>query len=127
MLCVKTLLLPSPIHGTGVFALEDIPQGGMVWRFDSARDLVFSENLALNDQVTNYLAHFAYYDAGRRGLVLCGDNAKWMNHSDRPNTTAVFEEHDGLRCYDRDMAARNICAGEEITCNYGNFDRHGAP
>lgn len=119
MLQVKTLLLPSPIHGTGVFAAEDISAGAIVWQFDPERDLVLPRDLGAGEGVARYLAHFAYFDSGRNGFVLCGDNAKWMNHSDTTNTRAVFEE--GGFVYDRDVAVRDIAAGEEITCDYRAF------
>ena len=122
MLQVKTVLLPSSIHGLGVFAVDDIPQGTIVWRFDPTGDVVFPELPRLADEVRRYLSHFSFFDAGRGGHVLCGDNAKWMNHSDEANTAAVFDGAE-RRVYDRDVAVREIRTGEEITCNYGAFDR----
>jgi len=49
--------------------------------------------------------------SGRKMMVLCADHAKHVNHSDDPN---LLETPDGLREY----AARDIAAGEELTCNY---------
>lgn len=122
MLTVKTFLLPSSIHGKGVFAAEPIPRGTVVWRFAPAEDLLLTEPPSLGPTAETYLRHFAFFDAGRGGFVVCGDNAKWMNHSDDANTTAVFEGTNP-RVYDRDVAVRDIHPGEEITCDYRAFDR----
>ena len=45
-------------------------------------------------------------------ITLCGDHAKHMNHSDDPN----------LLDLETNVAARDIAAGEELTCNYYIFD-----
>jgi SET domain-containing protein len=119
MLRLLTLLRPSSIHGTGVFAAESIPRGAIVWQFDPREDLVLADLSLLSDAAHQYLRHFSYFDAGRGGYVLCGDNAKWMNHSDEPNTAPVFES----RRYECDVAVRDIPAGDEITCNYQRFDK----
>jgi hypothetical protein len=93
-----------------------------VWRYAPAEDLLLVELPALGSAADDYLRHFAFFDAGRGGFVLCGDNAKWMNHSDEANTAAVFEGKNP-RVYDRDVAVRDIRVGEEITCDYRAFDR----
>ena len=43
MLMVKTELRPSAIHGIGVFLLEDVHKGDLIWRFDSRIDRVFHD------------------------------------------------------------------------------------
>jgi SET domain-containing protein len=40
MLMVATELKESPIHGIGVFLLQPVRQGELVWRFDSRIDRV---------------------------------------------------------------------------------------
>jgi hypothetical protein len=122
MLCIKSLLLPSPIHGMGVFAAEGIPRGAVVWKFDPKGDLVLTESALSNDDLWAYVRHYGFFDAGRSGFVLCGDNAKWMNHSDAPNTAAVFDRSQ-RQVYDHDIAIRAIRAGEEITCDYRIFHK----
>jgi SET domain-containing protein len=51
----------------------------------------------------------------REGItVLEFDNGRFMNHSDAPNTDFTDP--------DTGWAIRDIAAGEEITCNYRDFD-----
>ena len=38
MLRVRTFTAPSAIHGTGLFADEDIPKGATVWSFEESLD-----------------------------------------------------------------------------------------
>ena len=44
---------------------------------------------------------------------MCIDDARFMNHSADPNTHEKGQSS---------IASRDIAAGEELTCNYGNFD-----
>ena len=43
MLFVKTRVLPSRIHGLGLFADEDIPKDTILWKFTSEFDLKFTK------------------------------------------------------------------------------------
>jgi len=43
MLMVETELRPSPIHGIGVFLLQPVAKGDLIWRFDSRIDRVYTE------------------------------------------------------------------------------------
>ena len=47
-------------------------------------------------------------------VILDADNGKYMNHSMTPNTD--------FRIFDRGYALADIAAGDEITCNYHEFD-----
>ena len=43
MMMCDTELRPSPIHGIGVFLLEPVKAGQLLWRFDSRIDRIYSE------------------------------------------------------------------------------------
>ena len=43
MFVIKTRVGPSTIHGIGVFACDDVPAGGVVWRFHPPFDQVLSQ------------------------------------------------------------------------------------
>ncbi len=43
MMCIKTNVLPSKIHGLGLFADEFIPKGTIIWKFTQGFDLKFTK------------------------------------------------------------------------------------
>jgi uncharacterized protein len=112
MFLVRTKLGPSPIHGVGVFAAEPIAAGREVWRFAPGLDLVIplDQIPTLPEAFQAYLATYAYRSRDvAEGMVLSCDHAKFLNHSEAPNTViAPFVTR----------AARDIAEGEEITCSY---------
>ena len=121
MLLVKVTLQPSPIHGLGIFAAEDIAQGQIAWRFDPRIDPLIpqEEVTSLPEGVQEFLYTYGYVTEmhGRRWVLLCGDHAKHTNHADHPNLGET--EDQGLPA---EVALRDIAAGEELTCNYYDFD-----
>ena len=114
MLMVETELRSSPIHGIGVFLLEDVTEGQLIWRFDSRIDRVFAE-AELNDIPQRLRAFLEVYSTFHQqsGLwVLCGDNGRHFNHSDEPNTISL-----GVAFGD-DVAGADLPAGTELTTDY---------
>ncbi|RYB02565.1 SET domain-containing protein [Lichenibacterium ramalinae] len=115
MFLIRTRLGPSPIHGVGVFALEAVPAGTVVWRYDAAFDRIVTptERDGAPRAFRAHLDAYAYPSADLGGAtLLCCDHAKFLNHSDHPNTA----ERPFMS-----VAARPIAVGEEITCDYGTF------
>ena len=114
MFKVPTYLAPSPIHGTGVFTAVPIPAGTVIWVFDHPIDWEIQpeEMMTIPEPFQSRLRHFSYLD--ERGVyVLCGDNARFMNHSFAPNC-----DDSGVAT----VAASDIAAHEELTCDYRSFD-----
>ena len=114
MMMVDTELRLSPIHGIGVFLLEPVRKGGLVWRFDSRVDRVYSEDEAatLPDRMQRFLRTYSTFHAATGLWVLCGDNGRHFNHSDTPNTVS-----DGI-AFGHDHAAEDLAAGAELTSDY---------
>jgi len=115
MFLIATYLAPSRIHGIGVYTAERVPAGMTIWEFTEgvdwrieARDLE-----AFPEPYQSMLRHYCYHDPDGT-YVLCGDNAKFMNHTDDPNC----DDPEGPRT----VANRDIEAGEELTCDYRAFD-----
>lgn len=112
MLLVRTRLEPSSIHGVGVFAAEAIATGEEIWRFAPGLDLVipFAQLSTLPEAFQAYLATYAYHSRDvADGMILSCDHAKFLNHSEMPNTViAPLVTRAGC----------DIAAGEEITCSY---------
>lgn len=112
MFLVHTRVGPSGIHGNGVFAGEALAEGQAIWRFAPGLDLVvpFETIAAAPQAFQDYMDMYAYVSPQvTGGMVLSCDHAKFLNHSDDPNT-----EIRGHTTY----ARRAIPEGEEITCDY---------
>lgn len=124
MLLVKTKIGPSPIHGIGIFADELISAGTRIWEYrhgvDSRFDSAFLASLprVAQSQMLNYS-----YRNPRTGLyVLCGDDARFFNHSTTPNTDDVGFDVGVVEGEGITLAARDILPGDEIVSNYYKFD-----
>ncbi|HYC01884.1 MAG TPA: SET domain-containing protein-lysine N-methyltransferase [Azospirillaceae bacterium] len=114
MLLVRTYLAPSRVHGIGLFAAEPISRGTIIWRFDERIDRRFrkAEIDAMPEPLKSYLGTYSYPEAiGSETYLLDGDHARFMNHSDQPNTDATVDT----------VAIRDIAAGEELLCDYREF------
>ena len=120
MILVRTRVAPSTIHGLGLFAVEAIPHGTAIWRFEPKFDREFSpEQFAtLPPEVQAHLRWFAYVDKDGGGRVLSGDHCCFMNHCAQPNTGAAADSFPPITT----VALRDIVAGEELTCDYRAFD-----
>jgi hypothetical protein len=114
MMLVKTELRPSPIHGVGVFLLEPVTKGQVIWRFDSRVDRVYSreEIDSLPEQAQVFLMTYCTWHEESGLYVLCGDNGRYFNHSEQPNTASA-----GV-CFGDDIAAADLPAGVELTTDY---------
>src|SRR5688572_30835488 len=114
MLMVETELRPSGIHGIGVFLLQGVRRGELIWRFDSRIDRVFHdvEFAAMPKDLRQFLETYSTYHAELGLWVLCGDNGRHFNHSDAPNTRSL-----GVAFGD-DIAAADLPAGTELTTDY---------
>ncbi len=115
MFLIRTIVAPSRIHGVGTFAAEDAAEGQVIWRFDPAYDLVIpvSRLESLPEAFRHYLETYAYLAQEiPDSYVLSCDHAKFLNHSEEPNTA--------LRPFET-LARVPIRAGDEITCDYRAF------
>lgn len=118
MFRVPTYVAPSPIAGVGVFTSVSIPSGTLVWDFTEGVDLRLDPAVvaAVPEPLGSRIRMYCYEEP-EGTLVLCGDNAKFMNHSFEPN------------CDDRGLytvALRDIAVDEELTCDYRAFDAESA-
>jgi hypothetical protein len=121
MLLVKTKIGPSKIHGIGLFADQFIKKGTPIWRFAEGLDLKLTEKELMSlpklaqDCILNYCYHSVVDDA----YVLCFDDARFFNHSNKCNTTSIDVPNDkeGL-----EVASRDIEPGEELVCDCKEFD-----
>ena len=116
MLFVKTQIGVSQIHGIGLFAAEFIPRGTVTWQYHPDLDPAYSEEdiLRMPDAAREVFFKYAYYDKDLERYVLCSDNQRFINHeANSPNILSTPR---------RDVAARDIQAGEELVCDYNACD-----
>jgi hypothetical protein len=121
MLQVRTYVGPSKLHGLGLFAAEDIEKDAIIWRFTPGVDSVLTQEQvdALSPVERDAVLHFAYKWEGQ--YFYCADGAKYMNHAGADANTGNGEL-DADQWGGPTIATRAIAAGEELTCDYGDFD-----
>jgi len=107
-------------------AAEPIARGRTVWLFHEGLDAVLpsAHVRALPSVLRAFLETYAYTPRENPGVVvLCGDHTRFMNHSAAPNVVVRAESRVPYGEY---VAAVDIAAGEELTCDYFAFDEDAA-
>jgi hypothetical protein len=116
MMRVPTYVAPSRIPGAGMglFCAGSIGAGDLLWVFDSGLDIEI-RMMPDDPVVADFLRTYAYMPReGEQRWILCGDNARFFNHSDTPNVIGdEWISH----------AATDLAADTELTIDYGTFDR----
>lgn len=118
----------SLIHGLGVFAKRDIPKGTPWWKGEAGLNiLLFNKHQYLNFQMSeknalktgfwDMIATYSYYSSLLDSLIVCLDNARYVNHSDHPNSGPDASQNPLIS-----VALRDIKKGEEILENYDWYD-----
>lgn len=122
MLLVKTFLGNSEIDGFGLFADQFIPAGTVVWRFVLGVDSVVDPELVdtLSPVPREFFQKYAYLDLRVGKYVICGDDARFVNHSTTPN---LLDRYPPGEPYGLDIAVTDINPGEELTSDYSTFDK----
>ena len=120
MMLVRTRVAPSGIHGMGLFAVEPIARDTPMWRFEPGFDHDFSpaQFAALPAPAREHTRWFCFVSKADGHVILSGDHACFINHSPAHNTGALPDAQPPVTT----VALRDIAAGEEITCNYFDYD-----
>lgn len=116
MLLIDVYLKKSGIEGLGVFAKTPVAKGEPIWKFhpDFDRAVPRSVYEAATGPMRNWLDRYGYPSIGDPDTIIFElDDARYMNHSDSPNMVFV-DAHLAV-------AARDIAADEELTCDYNAF------
>lgn len=100
--------------GYGVFAIDDIPEGTIVYVKDSLELVVTPTDYLLHsEEMKGVIEKYSYIDQhGNR--IISWDFAKYVNHCCNCNTISTG--------YGFEMAIRDIKNGEQITDEYGIFN-----
>lgn len=120
MMLIETSVRPSGIHGLGLFAVRFVPRGSPVWRFEPGFDHDFSpaQFAALPPLAQYHTRWFCFVSRLDGHIILSGDHACFINHSPSPNTGALPDAKPPVVT----VALRDVAAGEELTCNYHDYD-----
>jgi len=109
----------SGVHGKGVFAVRDIPEGETILEY-VGEIITWKEadrRHPANPDDPNHTFYFSIRDGKKVIDAAVGGNAsRWINHSCAPNCEAD-EDDDTHRVFIK--ALRNIRAGEELNYDYG--------
>ena len=134
MLLIPTEVRPSSIHGLGLFTLVPLRKDQEIACFHHDFDRFYPRGVIVSCyearcvarmNIWDFVQHYGYREIRDELWRLPVDNLRFMNHADDPNT------YQGAVS---DFAARDIEAGEELTCDYYTFDmdaerklKHEAP
>ena len=127
MLIVKTKVKKSNIHGKGLFADQDIKKGQIIWKYNPLIDRKISQRklLQLPSFTQKFIKYYSYLN-NKAEFVLCGDDARYINSSDNPNTrdeTTFWDKLIGSEGIS--LASKDIKKGEELTSKYLSFSKMG--
>lgn len=105
----------SPVHGRGVFAIQNLEGGELVCEYKGKR-VPWSEAMRRSSPDPAQPDHTFFFDVGD-GFVIDGGNggnsARWINHSCEPNCEPELEAgHIFIR------ALKSIGVGEELSIDY---------
>jgi SET domain-containing protein len=118
MLTIKTKIKKSKIAGIGLFASQNIKKGTIVWKWSPITDFKITKGQFKSLPRVTQKAIMNYCYGNKKGeYVMCGDDARFFNHSNSPNCS---EGNDVKPT----TAIRDIKMGEELTVDYYEFDRN---
>ncbi len=125
MYLYKVEIKKSKIEGKGVFALEKINKGSIVWKFDLKHDLSISQEdfKKLDKEKRKEVEKAGYLSSISKKWIFPPENdpALFTNHSSSINNlSAVFDSKVSPEPFFK--ANRNILAAEELIVNYLEFD-----
>jgi uncharacterized protein len=121
---VYVRLRPSGIHGIGVFAIRDIPEGTDVFGADD-RPLVRVPAEPVHDLPADMRELYEDFCVLEHGEYWCPRSFNdltiswYLNHSETPNVHSI----EGLKF----VAARHIRRGEELTADYRTYSEDSLP
>ena len=113
MLIIKTKLKETEGKGIGLIADQEIKKDQPVWVYDQIIDIkVYKKDIPKSAE--EFFSTYAV-DRGEDHVLLNTDNARFINHSKKPNTKSLGPLKDNV-------AVRDIHVGEEITIDYTEID-----
>jgi len=116
MLLIRAKVKKSEIHGVGLFAAQFVSKGKKTLKMKPKIDLVItaSEYKKLPKTFRKNIDHHIYRCKFTKKWIFCTDDARFMNHSSKPNIRTVRGMYD--------VSLRDINEGEELTVDYDVFE-----
>lgn len=122
MFTIKTSVKPSSIHGLGAFSEQFVPKGTTVWEFNPRFDVLFSEAevASMPEHQKEFIKFYGYLDLQQFNgwWVLHIGNDRFTNHSKEPNTVPKKIS----ACQYIMIASKDINIGDELTCDYKEYE-----
>jgi len=116
MLIIKTKLKEFPQKGIGLIADQNIKKGEAIWIYHPMIDITIKEKDVPKEAKDFFETYAVEEKKGEYFLNI--DNARFMNHSDNPNTKSLGHHKNNI-------TTRNIKKGEELTIDYREIDIDG--
>lgn len=113
MLVVKTYLKEFKGKGIGLVAGEFVKKGQEVWVYDPVIDITIDVDKIPKEAKEFYKEYAVEISKGKFFLSI--DNARFINHSKKPNTKSLGN-------FKSNIAIKDIEEGEEITIDYNTLD-----
>ena len=110
---------PSTDKGSGLYAMEFIPAGELVFRWADGRDHVYPLDYPADLPADEREKFKKLASTDGQAWYLAGDDGSYFNHSSRPNVRVV-KGSGPAAMWDR-VAVRDIEPGEELTMDYGEI------
>jgi hypothetical protein len=110
MLAINAEMRLSKKHGKGLFAIQDIKEGQVLYWFKEGFDSHVDLGAATAEQI-----HYGYACRTRPGrLSICGDLARWWNFADSEEETNSVESPIIYNDEPLIVANRDIAKSEEL-------------
>ena len=117
MFLVKTKLIETAHKGIGVESMQLITKGSIIWKYCDRFNKIYTvEDLKHLTPIEKDFVDTYMYSNEHGDYVLDLDNSRFMNHSSKPNTSFPYDSEYGY-------ALKDITIGEELTCDYREFDK----
>lgn len=101
----------NEVVGYGVVAKKFIPKGTITWVQDALDRVILAEEVEnMHPKVQEQVDKYCFRN-NKGHLVLCWDQAKYVNHSFNANCLSS--------AHDFELAVRDIQPGEQLTDDYG--------
>lgn len=123
MLIIQTEIKESKGKGVGVFSLEIIKEGQIIWEENQLffKNISYSDFFQLPKIKQDFIKKYATEYPEEKMFYLDLDDTRFLNHSNNPNMEWVERDNKWVG-----IALENISIGDEIFCDYVKLNPENA-